>query len=57
MGANSLATGMNAALVEAALEIARLPDLSPELLPLSKGLYSSPVVGTGPSRYGHCRLK
>ncbi len=34
MGANSLATGMSAASVDAALEIARLPDLSPELLAL-----------------------
>lgn len=37
MGVNSLATGMDAALAESALEIARLPDLPPELLALVEG--------------------
>jgi hypothetical protein len=34
MGTNSLATGMDAAPADVALEIARLPDLTPELLTL-----------------------
>jgi hypothetical protein len=49
MGANSLATGMDAAPADVDLKIARLKGLTPELLTLSEGslLSVSSQGGTG----------